>query len=177
MKKVFCIAAEFDHEDKLLKACEKTRDAGYASVEAYSPFPIHGLREAIGFKRPILSWVIFCGGLVGLCLGFGLCYWVSAINLPFNIGGRPLNSWPSFIPVTFEVTVLISALTATFGMFAFNGLPLPHHPIFNHPNFVRCSQDRFFLTIESTDPKFDPEGTRAFLVSLDPLDVSEVEDD
>ena len=177
MSKLFCIAAEFDHEDKLLEACVKTREAGYTKFEAYSPFPIHGLREAIGFKRPILPWVIFAGGLVGLCAGFGLCYWVSAIELPFNIGGRPLNSWPSFIPVTFEMTVLVASLTATIGMFAFNGLPRPNHPIFNHPNFERASQDRFFLTIESDDPKFDSAETAAYLRGLNALDVTEVEDE
>ena len=177
MSKLFCIAAEFDHEDKLLEACRKTRDAGFTKIEAYSPFPIHDLREAIGFKRPILAWVIFAGGLVGLCAGFGLCYWVSVIELPYNIGGRPLNSWPSFIPVTFEMTVLVSALTAVIGMFAFNGLPRPNHPIFNHPNFERASQDRFFLTIESDDPKFDPAETTEFLNSLGPLEVTEVEDE
>ncbi len=177
MSKLFCIAAEFDHEDKLLEACATTRDAGFKNFEAYSPFPVHGLREAIGFKRPILPWVIFAGGLVGLTAGFSLCYWVSAIELPYNIGGRPLNSWPSFIPVTFEVTVLVSALTTVIGMFAFNGLPRPNHPIFNHPNFERASQDRFFLTIESEDPKFEPEATTAFLRGLNPLDVTEVEDE
>jgi hypothetical protein len=177
MSDIFCIAAEFDTPEALLAACEQTRDAGFKKVEAYTPFPIHGLREAIGFKRPMLAWVIFGGGIFGMFAGFGLAYWVSVINLPFNIGGRPLNSWPSFIPITFETTVLFASLTAVVAMLAFNGLPRPYHPIFNHPRFSRVMDDSFLLTIESGDPKFDREKTAAFLRELNPSDVVEVENE
>ena len=173
----YALVAEFDTPEALLAAAEKTRDAGYKEIDAHSPFPIHGMGEAIGFGRPILAWVIFCGGLVGLALGFGLEYWVSVINSPFNIGGRPMNSWPAFVPIMFETTVLVSALTAVIGMIAFNGLPRPYHPIFNHPKFERASQDLFFLCVEAKDPKFDSAETRAFLEGLGSAEVVEVPQD
>ena len=177
MSKTFCIAAEFETPEALIAACEKTRDAGFKKFEAYTPFPVHGLADAMGLKRPILAWVIFGGGLFGLCAGFGLAYWVSAITNPYNVGGRPLNSWPSFIPITFETTVLFASLTAVIGMIAFNGLPRPHHPVFNYPRFDKIMDDRFLLTIESTDPKFDALKTAEFLRGLNPSEVVEVEDE
>ena len=177
MSKIFCIAAEFDTPEALIAACEKTRDAGFKKFESYTPFPVHGLADAMGLKRPILAWVIFGGGLLGMAGGFGLAYWVSVINGPYNIGGRPLNSWPSFIPITFETTVLLAALTAVFGMIAFNGLPRPHHPIFNYERFAHIMDDKFLLTIESNDPKFDRERTAEFLRGLSPTEVVEVEDE
>ena len=177
MSKTFCIAAEFETPEALIAACEKTRDAGFKKFECYTPFPVHGLADAMGLKRPILAWVIFAGGIFGLCAGFGLAYWVSVITNPYNIGGRPLNSWPSFIPITFETTVLFASLTAVFGMIAFNGLPRPHHPIFNHPRFDKIMDDRFLLTIEAVDPKFDIEKTAEFLRGLNPSEVVEVEDE
>ncbi len=177
MSDIFCIAAEFDTPEALIAASEKTRDAGFSKFEAYTPFPVHGLADAMGLKRPILAWVIFAGGLLGMVGGFGLAYWVSAIEQPYNIGGRPFNSWPSFIPITFETTVLLASLTAVFGMIAFNGLPRPHHPIFNHPRFDQVMDDRFLLTIESDDPKFDREQTAEFLRGLGPAEVVEVEND
>jgi hypothetical protein len=177
MSKTFCIAAEFETPEALIAACEKTRDAGFKKFEAYTPFPVHGLADAMGLKRPILAWVIFGGGLFGLCAGFGLAYWVSVITNPYNIGGRPLNSWPSFIPITFETTVLFASLTAVIGMIAFNGLPRPHHPVFNYPRFDKIMDDRFLLTIEATDPKFDAVQTAEFLRGLNPSEVVEVEDE
>ncbi|MEZ5366099.1 MAG: DUF3341 domain-containing protein [Bryobacterales bacterium] len=177
MNDIFCIAAEFETPEALIAASEKTRDAGFKKFECYTPFPVHGLADAMGLKRPILSWIIFAGGLVGLCAGFGLAYWVSVINGPYNIGGRPLNSWPSFIPVTFETTVLVASLTAVIGMIAFNGLPRPYHPVFNYPRFNKIMDDRFLLTIESTDPKFDREQTSEFLRGLNPTEVVEVENE
>jgi len=175
--KTHALVAEFDTPEALMEAAEKTRDAGYKEIDAYSPFPIHGMGEAIGFGRPILPWVIFGGGLVGLGLGFSLEYWVSAIQNPVNIGGRPMNSWPSFVPIMFETTVLIAALTTVFGMLGFNGLPRHYHPIFNHPRFERASQDLFFLAVESHDPKFDLVETRTFLQGLTQAEVVEVEED
>ena len=173
MSDIFAVAAEFDDEHQLLDAARKAREAGFSKIEAYSPFPIHGMQEAIGYKRPILAWVIFAGGVAGMIGGFYLCYWISVLELPYNIGGRPLNSWPSFIPITFECTVLAASLTAVFGMFAFNGLPLPYHPMFNHPNFERCSQDKFFLTIESGDPMLGE--AHNFLKDLSSYEVIDVE--
>ena len=177
MAKTYALVAEFETPEALMAAAERTRDAGYKKIDAYSPFPIHGMGEAIGFGRPILAWVIFAGGLAGLALGFGLEYWVSVLNLPFNIGGKPLNSWPAFIPIAFETTVLLAALTAVFGMILFNGLPRPYHPIFNHPRFDRASQDLFFLAVEAADAKFDASETRTFLEGLDAKEVVEVEDE
>jgi hypothetical protein len=177
MSNLFCIAAEFDDEHKLLDACNKTRQAGYKNIDAYTPFAVHGLRDALGHPATKMPWLVFAGGLIGMFAGFGLCYWLSVIELPYNIGGRPLNSWVSFIPVTFECTILLSAFTAVFGMFGLNGLPLPNHPMFNSPSFVRASQDRFFLVVESNDPKFESSKVSAFLESLNPLEVREVEDE
>ena len=177
MSNLFCIAAEFDEERKLLDACNKTRQAGYTHIDAYTPFAVHGLRDALGQPATKMPWAVFVGGLTGMCIGFGLCYWLSVIELPYNIGGRPLNSWVSFIPVTFECTILASAFTSVFGMFGLNGLPLPNHPMFNLPSFVRASQDRFFLVVESSDPKFEPSTVAAFLETLNPLEVREVEDE
>lgn len=177
MSQIYAIAAKFDDPEKLKAAAEKTRDAGYKKIEAYSPFPIHGMGEAVGMGRPILAWVIFAGGLAGLAGGWYLEYWVSVLELPYNIGGKPLNSWPAFVPIMFECTILAAALTAVIGMFAFNGLPRPHHPIFNCPGFDRASQDMFFLAVEAEDPKFDRTATAQFLEELEPLEVVEVEDD
>jgi len=177
MSNLFCIAAEFDDEHKLLEACNKTRQAGYKNIDAYTPFAVHGIREALGQPATKMPWAVFAGGLLGLSVGFGLCYWVSVLELPYNVGGRPMNSWVSFIPVTFECTILLSAFTAVFGMFGLNGLPLPNHPMFNLPSFVRASQDRFFLVVESDDPKFEPSKVSAFLETLNPLEVREVEDE
>lgn len=177
MSNLFCIAAEFDDEHKLLDACHKVRQAGYEKIDAYTPFMVHGVREALGHPRTLMPWLVFCGGLVGLAVGFGLCYWVSVVNLPYNIGGRPLNSWVSFIPVTFECTILLAAFTAVFGMFGLNGLPRLYHPMFSHPRFIRVSQDRFFLVVEADDPKFEPVEVSKFLQGLSPLEVREVEDE
>ncbi len=147
---------------------------GYRRIDAYTPFPIEGLAEAIGFHYNRLPLLVLIGGLAGAAGGFGLQYWVAAITYPINVGGRPFNSWPSFIPVTFEMTILLAALTAVLGLLALNGLPMPYHPVFNVPRFALATRDRFFLCIEATDPRFDREGTRRFLEGLGPREVSEV---
>ena len=178
MSKLFAVAAEFDTPEALLGAIEKTREAGYTKIETYTPFPVHGLREAIGFPKPILPWVVFGAGLTGMTAGFGLAYWVSVLHSPYNIGGRPMNSWPSFIPVTFEMTILFAALTCVVGMLAFNGLPRPYHPIFNYPRFAEVMDDKFLLTVEADDPKFDPAAIREFFsADLGSSEVHEVEDE
>ncbi len=173
--KIYGIIAEFDDPDALIAAAGRAREDGYRNMDAYTPFPVHGLAEALDFKDNRLPWMIFLAGIAGAFGGFGLQYFVSVIDYPLNVGGRPLNSWPLFIPVTFECTILLAAATAVFGMLFLNGFPRPHHPIFNAPNFERASQDGFFLCIEADDPQFDPRRTRLFLERLDARSVNEVE--
>lgn len=169
------LMAEFDNPDDLLDAARKAREAGYRRLDAYSPMPVHGLGEVLDFRCDKLPILVFIGGLLGALTGYGLCYFVSVIDYPLNVGGRPFHSGPSFIPVTFELTILFAAFCSAFGMLIANGLPRPHHPVFNVENFARASQDRFFLCIEAEDERFDPEKTRGFLESLNPQEVSEVE--
>ena len=167
--------AEFLSAEELLEASKRTKEAGYDELDAYSPFPIEGLAEAIGFHRTILPVIVFCGGLLGTCTGFFLQWWPNVIGYPQNIGGKPWDSWPAFIPITFELTILFAALSATFGMIALNKLPCPYHPVFNVERFAQATKDRFFLLIKSEDPKFNVEQTRQFLAELNPREVSEVE--
>jgi hypothetical protein len=168
------IMAEFDTPGTLVTAARRTYEAGYKKIDAYTPFPIEELSEAIGFHRNSVPLVVLIGGILGGCSGFGLQYWIHVINYPLNIGGRPLNSWPAFIVVTFEMTILFAGLFAVLGMLALNGLPMPYHPVFNIPRFAFASKDRFFLIIFSSDPKYDAASTRRFLESLGPRSIAEV---
>jgi hypothetical protein len=170
------LLARFETEDAVLGAAEKVHAQGYRRTDAYSPYPVHGLAEAIGFKKTLVPLITLCGGVAGALMGFGMQYWISAIDYPLNIGGRPFNSWPQFIPVTFEMTILFAALSAVLGMLALNGLPRPHHPVFNAPIFKLASRDRFFIAIKGDDPLFDRVQTRQFLESLGGV-VVEVDDD
>lgn len=163
---VYGLIAEFDSPSALLASARKAYAAGYRKMDAYSPFPIHGLAEALGMKGTHLGYLVFLGGLFGGLAGFGMQYFASVIHYPMNVGGRPLNSWPSFIPVTFELTVLGAALTAVFGMLALNGLPMPYHPVFNVERFAFASRDHFYLCLESKDPLFRASETKSFLESL-----------
>ena len=172
--KIHGLMAEFDDANALVLAAASAHDAGYRRMDAYSPFPIEELHDALGSHRSRLPLIVLIGGLVGCVAGFLLQYWASAIAYPINVGGRPFNSWPAFIPVTFECTILGAALSAVLGMLALNGLPMPYHPVFNVPRFALASRNRFFLCIESRDPKFDVEATRQFLESLAPREVSAV---
>lgn len=172
---LYGLVAEFETAHDLLEATEKTRKAGYTRIDAHSPLPIHGMEEAIGQSYTRLPIIVAIGGFTGCCFGFGLQYWTSVIDYPIMIGGKGLNSWPAFIPVTFECTILFAAIAAVLGMIFMNGLPRPNHPIFETPNFERASQDRFFLAIEAEDPKFERGSTRTFLEELNPHAVSEVE--
>jgi hypothetical protein len=171
------VMAEFDTPAQLVEAVERARAAGYRRMDAYTPFPVEGLPEAMGLKRNMVSFITLLGGLAGGIGGFCFQYWVAAVTYPMNIGGRPLNSWPAFIPVTFELTVLGAALCAVLGMLALNGLPQPHHPVFNVRRFVHASSDRFFLCIEARDPKFHFADTARFLQGLYAHHVTEVSDD
>jgi hypothetical protein len=168
--------AQFETPEQVVSAAQRAYDAGYRKMDAYSPMPIEGLAEAIGFKRNWVSLVVLVGGLCGCVGGFGLLWWIAVIAYPHNVGGRPFDSWPMFIPITFECTVLLAALSSVVGMLAMNKLPMPYHPVFNVAEFAqRASIDRFFLCIEANDPKFDRERTKAFLLELNPEEVSEVD--
>jgi hypothetical protein len=170
----FGILAEFADADKLVSAAREVHKAGYRQVEAYSPLPVEGLAEALGFRRTRLPQVVLAGGIVGFFAGWALQYYATVVAYPLNVGGRPVNSWPSFIPVIFEMTVLFAALFAVLGMLAMNGLPRPYHPLFAIPKFGRASQDRFFLLILARDSLFHPTTTRQFLERLDPREVNDV---
>ncbi len=171
---VYGLMAEFKDPADLVAAARRAREQGYRRMDAYTPFPIEGLAEAIGFHHSRLPLIVLIGGIVGCIGGYLLQYYISVISYPVNVGGRPIHSWPSFIPVTFEMTILVAALAAVVGMLALNGLPMPYHPVFNVPRFALATRDRFFLCIEATDPKFDREGTRRFLESLGPRGVYDV---
>lgn len=171
----FGLIAEFKDVDHVLDAARKTYKEGYREIEAYSPFPVEGLARAVGMKGTILPWIVLAGGIVGGLAGYGLQYWVSVIEYPLNIGGRPNHSWPAFIPVTFECTVLGAALAAVLGMLGLNGLPRPYHPVFNVEEFGLASHDRFFLIILSRDKKFDLEETRKFLEEMQPESLKVVD--
>ncbi|HTC42558.1 MAG TPA: DUF3341 domain-containing protein [Candidatus Acidoferrales bacterium] len=171
------IMGEFETPDELLSAAKKARDAGYKHIDAFTPIPIEGLAQAIGFRWTAVPLITLIGGVGGGLTGFGLQYWCSAISYPMNIAGRPLNSWPAFIPVTFELTVLGASIFAVVGMLALNKLPQPYHPVFNIERFAGASTDRFFLLIEARDPKFDPAGIARFLQDLSARHVTEVKDE
>jgi hypothetical protein len=172
--KIYGLMAEFDDASALVLAAEGAREAGYRRMDAYSPFPIEELHHALGSHHSRLPLIVLIGGVVGCIGGFLLQYWTMAVAYPINVGGRPFNSWPAFIPVTFECTILGAALSAVLGMLALNGLPMPYHPVFNVPRFALASRSRFFLCIEARDKQFDLEDTRAFLESLKPREVSTV---
>ena len=172
---LYGLLAEFEDTDRLLQAAHRVREAGYHRVDAYTPFPVEGLSEAIGFRHTRLPLIVMLGGALGGGGGFFMEWWANVIAYPMNIGGFPHNSWPSFIPITFELTVLGAALSAVLGLLALNGLPQPHHPLFNEPRFELASRDRFFLCIKSKDPRFDRHATRVFMETLGARQVSEVE--
>ena len=177
---LFGVMGEFSTPEELVAAAKKVREAGYLHVEAYTPFPVEGLSEAVGFggfRSNLVALLTLIGGVGGGLTGFGLQYWVAAITYPMNIGGRPLNSWPAFIPVTFELTVLGASIFAVFGMLALNKLPQPYHPVFNVDRFSLASTDKFFLCIEAHDPKFNLTETAKLLQSLHAEHVNEVKDE
>ena len=168
---VYGLLAEFEKPERLLEASRRAHREGYTAMDAYTPFPVHGLSHALGFHHTKLPLIVLIGGIIGALGGFGLQYWASAMDYPINVGGRPFNSWPSFIIITFETTILCAGISAVLGMLALNGLPQPYHPLFNAPNFELASNTHFFLCIESRDRNFDLQRTRDFLQSLGPSSV------
>jgi hypothetical protein len=171
---LYGLMAEFDGPEELVRAARRTRAAGYRRVNAYSPFSIEELSEALDFSQTPIPLIMLLGGLAGAIGGYFLQFYISVMSYPINVGGRPYNSWQEFVPVTFELTVLCSALAGLVGMLVLNGLPEPYHPVFNVPSFARASRDRFFLLIEARDPQFDRDRTRHFLSSLGPREVADV---
>jgi len=169
------LLAEFATPELLLAAARSVSEQGYRRIDAYSPFPVEGLSEALRLPPSRMSLIVLIGGVCGGLGGYFLQYWGMVLSYPLNSGGKPLNSWPAFIPVTFEMTILSAALCAVIGMFALNGLPRPYHAVFNVPAFEAASRSGFFLCIEASDPKFDAQQTRAFLESLSPKSVHNVE--
>jgi len=170
------LMAEFDNSTALVDAARRAHHEGYRKMDAYSPVPIEELHDALHMHDDRLPKIVLIGGILGGIAGYGLQYWVATNAYPLNIGGRPLHSWPMFIPVTFETTILAAALSAVLGMLALNGLPQPFHPVFNVPRFALASRNRFFLCIEARDPKFDIDSTRRFLESLGAREVTTVDD-
>lgn len=175
-KPIYGFMAEFNDVTALVAAAKRATAEGYKKVDAFTPFPVHELFDALDAHDKRLPLIVLLAGITGALAGFGLCYWVSVIAYPLNIGGRPFNSWPSFVPVTFEVTILFAAFTAVIGMIVLNGLPMPYHPVFNVPRFAaQGSQDGLFLAIEAADPKFDRVKTRALLQDLGAKEINEIE--
>jgi hypothetical protein len=172
---VYGLLAEFDDPNSLVQAAKRVYAAGYRRIDTFSPYPIEEAWEAIGHHDRRLSKIVLAGGLTGLLTGIGLQEWVHELAYPINIAGKPLNSWPQFVPVCFELTILFAALSAVLGMIILNGLPAPYHPAFNVPRFERASRDKFFLLVESDDPKFDRQATLEFLKGLNPSEINEVE--
>jgi len=172
--RIYGIMAEFDSASDLVAAARRTHQSGYQKIDAYSPFPVEELAEAIGFHTNRVALVTLIGGITGGLTGYLMQYWMNAVNYPVIIGGKPPHSWPAFIPITFEMTILFGGISAVLGMLALNGLPMPYHPVFNVPRFAMATKDRFFLIVFSTDPQYRPTTTRQFLESLGPRSISEV---
>lgn len=168
--------AEFDTTTEVVVAAEKVRDAGFTETDAFSPFPIHEMDEALGIKRTILPYLVFLGGITGLLVGLGLQYYTHVVEYPIIVGGRPHFSLPAFVPPAYEMTILLASFTAVFGMLFLNGLPKPYHPVFNVPRFNLASREKFFLLIKKDDPKFDYDETKAFMEDLNPQEVFDVDE-
>ena len=173
---LYGLIAEFEDPNALIAATQRAHQAGYRRMDAYSPYPIEELHEALGARHTRLPLIVLIGGICGCIGGYALQYWAATMAYPLNVGGKPFHGWPAFIPITFECTILAAALSAVFGMLALNGLPMPYHPVFNVARFALASRNRFFLCIQARDPQFDLEGTRRFLETLEPREVTNVAD-
>lgn len=174
--KSFGLLAEYENTQDLYHACEQVRDAGYAAWDAYTPFPVHGLEKAMGVRASLVPWIVCVMGFSGAALGFLMQYWMSAVDYPLIIAAKPLNSYPAFVPITFEPGILLGSFGAVFGMLGLNKLPQLHHSLFNSKNFARASNDRFFIAIEARDPRYHTDDTTKFLEETGALSVEEVED-
>lgn len=172
---LYGVIAEFETPGDLVHAARRVYEQGYRRINGYSPYPIEELSEAIGFTHTSLPLIVFIGGVLGGIAGFGMQYYMEVIDYPLNVGGKPFNSWPAFIPITFECIVLAAAFSAVLGMLILNKLPQPYHPVFNAPNFALATRDRFFLAVEANDPKFEHGKVVSLLQSLNALEVSDVE--
>ena len=172
---LYGLLAEFETPEALLEAARKTSAAGYKRIDAFTPMPVEGLAEAVGFHRTSLPLVVLIGGILGGLAGFLMQYYANVSSYPLNVAGKPYNSWPAFIPITFELTILGASIFCVFGMLAMNGLPAPYHPVFNAERFALATRDRFFLLIKARDSKFNAAKTKQFLASLKAREVSEVE--
>jgi hypothetical protein len=172
---IYGLLAEFETPEGLLEAAKQTSASGYKRIDAFTPMPVEGLADAVGFHRTSLPLVVLIGGILGGLTGFFMQYYANVYSFPLNIAGKPWNSWPAFIPITFELTILGASLFCVFGMLAMNGLPAPYHPVFNAARFAFASRDRFFLLIKARDKQFDPIRTKEFLQTLHAREVSEVE--
>jgi hypothetical protein len=170
------VMAQFESLDDLIEAVERVRGEGYTAFDAYSPFPSHELIHAMSLPRSALPWLVLAGGILGALVGYGMQYWIAVVDYPLNVGGRPLHSWPYFVPVTFECTVLFASLAAVFGMLGLNRLPTPYHPVFNDPAFALASAEAFFLCVEARDPKFDRDEVVALFEDLEAQRVAIVPD-
>ena len=173
---LYGLLAEFDTATELVRAAERVRDEGFTETDAFSPFPIHEMDEALGIKRTILPYMVFAGGIAGLLSGLGLQWFTHAYDYPIIVGGRPFFSLPAFIPPAYELTILFAAFVAVFGMLILNGFPRPYHPVFNVPRFNLATREKFFLLIKQNDPKFDYEATRNFMEGLSPQEVFDVDE-
>ena len=173
-KPIYGMMAEFDSPTALVNAARAAREKGYRKLDAYSPFPIEELTDALHLHHNLLPLIVLCGGILGGLSGYLLQYYVTVVYFPINVAGRPLHSWPAYIIITFELTILFAAISAVLGLLALCGLPMPYHPTFNVPRFALASRNRFFLCIEARDPLFDLTGTSEFLGTLEPREVSEI---
>lgn len=174
---LFGIMIEFKTPEDLIRGAELARKSGFVQMDAYTPFPVEGLPDAIGFKKDRVALITLLGGIFGGLGGFFMQWYANVVDYPINVAGKPFNSWPAFIPITFELTVLGASLAAAIGMIALNRLPEPWHPTFSHPGFHRASRDRFFLCVQADDPNFDKEKVATVMSRLSPLSIREVRDE
>jgi hypothetical protein len=171
---IFGLLAEFEKPEQVLEATRQARREGYHEMDAFTPYPVEGLATELGMRRTRMPFLVLLTAVVGTAVGYSMQYWTMKVDYPFDVGGRPENSWPAFLPIVFEVMVLVASISALLGMLFLNGLPQPYHPLFRVERFVEANSFRFFLCIEAADPRFDREATARFLAGLAAARVIEV---